>query len=778
MKKLARQIIEKNRIVIVLFILTTLFLGFFLRNLKINPDILSYFPKNDPDVRLFNYLGEEYGGNSLAMIVLEARDVFTTETIAVIHELTTRLQLEPGVAYATSLTNTLDIKTDEYGFEIGRLVDVGNLPRGPEALAALKEYTLAKEMFRNNLVTEDATATLIICRLQTNSDQVETCRRLQEIVKETAPAMKVYYGGIPFMIMDLHNMITGDLKILIPMVSIVIIFILYLGFRKWEGVFLPLLSVAVSLIWTLGVMSLFKIPLSIISNIIPVVLIAVGNAYTIHVLSKFNETRNHDGLATALQEVGLPVFLAGITTIAGFISFIFGSYLVMIQEFGVFAALGVLFALLISLTLIPAFLALKKKEPAQKGKEEEKIESPGITGRITRGIVKQVIERPKTIICAGVFLAILALTGIPRISRRVNLIEYFRPQTPIRQAETILEEKFGGSGIIQILAEGDIQDPAVLREMEKVEEFLLAQEDIHSSQSVVSLLKELNHAMGEGKTLPDTKGKVMNVWFLLEGEEVMTQLVNAGRTEAVIQARMTGSLEAARIHELVTSVNEYTAGIDPELVKFSQTGMPVIYRNLDLSILKSQFQSLISAVLLVFIIMLFLLGSPAGGLLGLVPILFTLVLVFGFMGYGKVPLDIATVLVASITIGIGIDYSIHFLSRYRQELAYASAPKGSPAGADAGIPKSEPAGAESRPVEAAVRATLNTTGRAILINVFTVAFGFLALIFCQLVPIQRFGILIFVTMLGSGFGAIALLPAILLLCGARFHLRPVASKEN
>src|SRR5690606_20766030 len=153
MKKLARQIIEKNRLVIVLFTLITLFLGFFLRDLKINPDILSYFPKKDADVQLFNYLGEEYGGNSLAMIVLETGDLFTSETIGLIHELTTRLQLEPGVAYVTSLTNTLDIKTDEYGFEIGRLVDTANLPSDPAELAALKEYTLAKEMFRNNLVT-------------------------------------------------------------------------------------------------------------------------------------------------------------------------------------------------------------------------------------------------------------------------------------------------------------------------------------------------------------------------------------------------------------------------------------------------------------------------------------------------------------------------------------------------------------------------------------------------------------------------------------------------
>ena len=569
MNKLAEQIIKKSRLIIVLFLLITIFLGLSLRNLKINPDILSYFPKNDPDIKLFNYLGEEYGGNSLAMIVLATDDIFKSETIATIHELTTRLQLDPGVAYVTSLTNTLDIRTDEYGFEIGRLVDEYNLPRDPEELAELKEYTLSKEMFRGNLVTEDATATLVICRLQNSVDQVETCRRLKAIVEEIGPPEKLYYGGIPFMILDLHNMITDDLKFLIPMVSLLIILFLYLGFRKWEGVILPLLSVGVSLIWTLGIMSLLKIELSIVSNVIPVVLIAVGSAYSIHVLSKFNEThlekehfaREHAGLAAALHEVGTPVFLAALTTMAGFISFIFGSYLVMIREFGIFAALGVFFTLITSLTFVPALLALKKENGSRTRAQKEKVgtERKSLTTRLIPGIEGLVTKRPKAVIWVGILLTILGLTGIPHISRRVDLIEYFQPQSGIRQAEAFLQEKFGGSGIIQILVEGDIQDPAVLQEMEKMEEFLLAQDDIHSTQSLVSLLKELNHVMGEGKALPDTRGKVINLWFLLEGEEVMSQLVNAGRTEAVIQARMEGSLETKRVHELVTLINEYIA---------------------------------------------------------------------------------------------------------------------------------------------------------------------------------------------------------------------------
>jgi len=763
MTKLTVLIFRKRYLVIGLVILVTLFFGLSLRKLKINPDVLSYFPKKDPAVQLFTALGEEYGGNALAMIVLISEDVFNQATIATVHELTARFQLDPGVSTVTSLTNTVDIKTDEYGFEIGRLINAASLPTEGE-LAELKPYVLGKEMFRGALVAADASAALIICRLQNSTDQVATCRRLKTIVEEVGPAEKVYYGGLPFLILDLADLIGADLKILIPLVSLVIILFLAFAFQSWEGVFLPLLAVGISLLWTLGLMSLLGIPLSIVSNVIPVVLVAVGSAYSIHVVSKFMEvgagreqhSRAPADLAGTLSEVGTPVLLSALTTMAGFLSFIFGSYLVMIREFGIFTAVGVLFALLIALTLVPVLLTLRKKQSNRtdrrsvRGRNRER----SIAVRFIDLLERLVLMRPKTVAGVGIFLALLGLAGIPQLSRRVDLIEYFQPDAGIRQAEAVLADKFGGSGLIQILVKGDLQDPEVLREMEKLEGFLLAQEDIHQTQSVVSLLKELNKAMGEGRVLPDTREKVINLWFLLEGEEIMGQLVNSDRTEAVIQARMASSLEAKRVYQLVTAIDDYIAGVDAELVIFRQTGMPLIYRNLDRSIIQSQFQSLILAVVLVFLAMLYLLGSLTGALIGLIPIGFTLVVLFGFMGFSRIPLDIATVLVAGVSIGIGIDYSIHFLGRYRQEMA------------------KQP----SR--QAAVQTTLHTSGQAILINVLTVALGFLVLVFSQLVPLQRFGVLVAVTMLSSGFGALLLLPAILLLAGGRLNLRSQGAEET
>jgi len=253
----------------------------------------------------------------------------------------------------------------------------------------------------------------------------------------------------------------------------------------------------------------------------------------------------------------------------------------------------------------------------------------------------------------------------------------------------------------------------------------------------------MSDVMGEGKLIPDSKDKVANLWFLLEGEEVMSQLVNPDKTEAVIQSTIT-NVNTKRIRKLVENIEEYIKKTDASLVTFAQTGMPSIYQHLDDSIMRSQVQSLIIAIMLVFICLIFLLRSFVGGLIGLVPIGFTLLVVFGFMGFTGVPLDIATVLVGSIAIGIGIDYSIHFVSRFRKEF--------------------KKAGTELE----ALDKTLETTGKAILINAITVMIGFLVLILANLIPLRRFGILVAITMIGSGFGSITLLPAIILLTKTGF----------
>ena len=339
-------------------------------------------------------------------------------------------------------------------------------------------------------------------------------------------------------------------------------------------------------------------------------------------------------------------------------------------------------------------------------------------------------------------LALFSLSPIPLLIVATYIFKnavkkaYEEVRTQVSVLNTFVQEHLVGISIVQAFNRE-------AREMKKFEDFLDNQGDVKNPQSVADLIEKMNDVMGEGKIIPDSREKITNLWFLLEGEDIMSQLVNSDYTEAVIQATII-SIDTKRISRLVSDIQTYIDNIDNSNFTFTQTGMHIIYKKLDDSMMKSQVQSLIIALVLIFLIMTFQMHSISGGLIGLIPIFFTLASIFGVMGYFKIPLDIATVLVGSISIGIGIDYSIHFINRFKKEFQ------------------------QNHNESEALEKTLETTGRAIVINVATVMLGFLVLIFANLIPLQRFGILVAITMIGSGIGAITLLPAVILITKAKF----------
>jgi predicted RND superfamily exporter protein len=742
------MIIRYRTYVIMITMIVTALLGYFIKDLKINPDFTSYLPKHDPVVQIYKKIGEEYGGNVLALVAIEAQDIFQAEIIRDINDLTSVFGTIDGVSYVTSITNTLNIKAGAEGIEIGRLIDQYNLPTAPQELTALKNYILSKDMYRGQLVSEDATATLIICRLHPDSDEIRIAREMKKVVSELDINSKVYFGGFPFMMLDINNMIVNDLLLLLPLVALVIVTVLLVSFRSLRGVLLPLTAVGLSTVWTIGLMSMLRIPISIVSNIIPVILFGVGSAYSIHVISRLNEGTAH--LAgreermthhkKALADIILPVTLAAFTTMVGFISFIFGSYLTTIHEFGIFSTLGVLFACIISITFIPA-LASHLHRPSRRRYSMNKPPNTLLTG-----ISRMIIHNARLITIIGIIFVVLVALGIPRIQRKVDILDYFKRNTDVRLTENFIKQKFGGSMPVQILVQGDIADPEVLVAMKDLQEFLGSYHDIHHAQSIADLIEEMSFVFGEGREIPQSRAKISNLWFLLEGEEVMSQLVNVERNEAVVQATLESSLQTDRVKVIVDGIDDYIKRVNNSKYTFQQTGMPSIHYRLDQSIKHSQIQSVIIAAVAIFVTLLLLLRSVYGGLIGLTPIGFSLMGIFGCMGLLRIPLDIATVLVGGISIGIGIDYSIHFLDRFRKEYR------------------------QSKSTEQALQSTLQTTGRAISINVIAVAAGFLVLVMANLIPLQRFGILIAVTMLASGLGAVLIMPAVLMLTEPRFLL--------
>ena len=740
MEKLIRTILKVRWIIIILVVGITIFLAYQIPGIRINSDVISSLPDNDPDAVLLKKIGAKFGGNKTGMIILVTDNVFTTPVLEHVKEITDTLKEIEGITSVTSLTNIMHIKEGEDGMEIGQLVDENDLPDSPEELAQMKERLLSGANFRGTIVSEDGTTTIIIFSLDDNADIHALANTVKEKTESLGLPEKVYYAGSPMMITSISHLIASDLTKLIPIAFILIIVVLYVGFKSFRGVIVPILIATLSIIWVMGIMSFTGAEVSMVTNNIPIVLLAVGTAYAIHVLNRIDQVKGdlNQAVVTALTYVFIPVILAALTTVTGFVSFIFGSYLTMIRDFGIFTALGTFIALVLSLFFVPAMISAFKWK---NRKTKEEMRNGGITffaEHFQIPLQNMVFKNAKAILALWILLTIVSIGGIFLVKRNVDVRNYFRKDNPTRIAEDIMTSKFGGTKPVLVYFKGDVQNPEFLKTMLRTEEYMKQNPGIVSAQSVADLILEINAAFGEGRKIPDDKNMIEQLWFMLDGNENMKKFVSDDLDEAIIISRFILT-ENREKKEFGDYMNSFIRDNSTPACTIEITGMPFIETTMDKSLIYSQMASLVIAILVVIFIVSAILRSFTAGIFAAIPIISTIIILFGVMGFTGIPLNIATVLVASIAMGIGIDYSIHVITHFNSSLN------------------------EGATVSRALEETIGISGKAIIINVISVSVGFLVLLFSEMVPLQYFGLLIFLSMVGSGLSALTFLPAILIL---------------
>jgi len=737
----ANFVIKQRKLIIVIVIALSLFMAIFIPSLKINPDVFDNLPKDDPVAFLFNKIGNEYGGNSQCIVGVEAENIFTKEILEDIRLITDSLKVIPGVNQVMSLTNMIDIRGSEWGIEVTTLLDEYDIPSDKKSLEKLKNYVLSKEMYKGAMVSEDASMTIISVRLANDIDQIKVSQQIKSKVESLRLKEKIHFGGMPFVTSAFGDVISKDISILGPISLVLILLVLYLSLRKLKGVILPVLNVLLSVVWTFGIMALLGIKISIITSIIPILLVAIGSAYAIHVLNRFYETQttNHEeSLKKTIAYIIKPVFFASITTIFGFMSFVFGSYLDMISKFGIFTSVGILVSLILSVSFTPAIMAVFPDKTSRRSKKE--IDSKyKLMKQFLEKISHRIIEHPKRTVIIWGIVVLIFIFGFFHLERSVDVMSFLSKKNPNRITEKILQDKMGGTSPVYVSIKSDnVLNYATLSYAEEIEAKLKKNDEISNTRSITDLIRQMNDVMGEGVKVPQDEKKIENLWFMIEGQDILETMINHDKTEMIIQATF-ASTDLGITKDFVDDMSNYFEETQKEGITVSMTGNPSLMINLDQSLVKSQFQSLIIAIILVLIAVSFLTGTFLRGLFAIAPIIATLIILYGSMGLIGIPLDLATVLVGSISIGIGIDYSIHIINHYNhvRKLGYE--------------------------FNDSIKRCITISGKAITINVLSVSAGFLILLLSSLVPLQRFGILVTITMLASGLGSITLLPALLVL---------------
>jgi predicted RND superfamily exporter protein len=410
----------------------------------------------------------------------------------------------------------------------------------------------------------------------------------------------------------------------------------------------------------------------------------------------------------------------------------------MIRDFGILAALGTFYSALLALLFIPALLAIFPVKRKTSKKEVFAIDRKSIMNEyFLIPLYRLIIKYPYRIVMAWIILVIIGIGGIIILKRSVSVSDYFKNDHPASIADRIMEEKFGGSKPLYVVFKGDMQSPEVLNAMVDFKEYLLSSPYVTSAQSIADVVIKLNHAMGNEEVVPDDKSMIQQLWFIL-GQKDLSQLVTEDLDEGIIMAKFNNDGQS-NIKKFNAYVQTYLSSHQSDNYTIELTGMPYVNSQLDKSLVKSQLTSLIIAIILVIAIVSIIFGSFIEGLYAGIPIFATIVILYGFMGLTGIPLNIVTVLVASVAMGVGIDYSIHFISNFNLSLK------------------------KRKNLNKAIEDTLLLSGKAIFINFISVSAGFLVLVFSELMPIVYFGGLIALSMLGSSMGALTLLPATMLI---------------
>ncbi len=573
LERFARWVLRVRVVIIALsIVLTGLAVLALVTKARVESDVSKYLPADDPVIQRFTHAGEKFGGVTVALVVVDFGDAFTQEALTDLDRLTRALQKISGVKWVISLANVDDVQESQVDGEkavlVGKLIAPGKIPSDPEELSRLRRYVLGKETLTGTVVSADGRYASVACTILEQADRVVVASEIERVARAEIQSRTLYFSGFPNWTKTMSHIILSDMARLVPIVALLVILVLFVSFRSLRGVLLPLLNVMLSSTWAMGLMAALDWPITMLSNAVPVLMMALGTAYSIHLLHRVNESAAADptraGLTKALSEVFVPILGAGVTTVAGFLSFL-TTNLSFIRQTGWIAAFGIFTAMALALTLLPAILSFLAPPRPRRAESEGAGRAGLFLTRAFDRIVAAVLRRPMVAVIAALLLAAATVPFILRLESRFDMIEYFPHDSDVRTADRLMREKLGGNTPVWVTIAGDAKDPLVLRHALLAGKFLRAQGDIQDVRSIADLLAEMNQVLSGRRSLPDSREGIANLWLNLEGKDILDQLVDGERRELLVQGRCrTG--DTGRLRRLVAELDRFLGGFPRRFV--------------------------------------------------------------------------------------------------------------------------------------------------------------------------------------------------------------------
>jgi predicted RND superfamily exporter protein len=726
--------------------------------LEVDPSTEPMLPAHDPAKDAYRAAVRDFGDDEVFVVAMttEPDDVFTMENLTALRRVSDRIVKLPEVREVKSLVHVTSFRwvPAEDWIEIRPLID--EIPTAPAELAALRERSLSDPLFRRTLVSDDgrAAALNVSFRKMTDRDFIaaDIDGRIQRILdEETGGGRTFHVAGRPHVKSRVYHLMMRDLTLLLPLAVVGIALVLTFCLGSWRGVVLPLASVLVATLWTFAAIALLNRPLTILTVILAPNLISIGSVYGVHVITRYEEegedsADSPQAALRCLHHVITPVLISGLTTVIGF-----GSLLVTdvpaVFELGAFSVLGIACVTLLSISAVPAALALlplpaRHAQPGWVRRVSRRIQA--VFAYVLRSFNHFSAQHSWSVIGAWIFASLLAAWMVPRVHVDTDYLSFFDARSKVRVDFEAVNRLLAGAVPIYVVLEGGgsgaFREPAALHALDQLAQKVEQLPRVTHATSIVDIVRVLNSAVEGGdkaqEKIPDTRAGVAELLQLVPKGDV-GRLLTTDQARANLVVR-TGAVGSESVLALAADLEHSLGnGALPPPITGEVTGNVILLSRSADGIASGQMQAVCLAAGSIFLLILAGLRSLPLAVIAMIPNVVPVLLFFGLLGAGIAPLSLPTSLIGSVALGIAIDDTVHYIVRYRAERQ---------AGRD--------------PDEASRRASASV-GTAIVTTCAMLVAGYLIISLSGFATLRQFGTLSAGTMILCLFTDLVLLPALL-----------------
>ncbi len=759
-------------------------------------DPKTILPQHHPYVQLNNVIEEVFGGSRVVVlgIVPKHGDIFTPEVLATIKTLTDEVKKIPGIKEenVVSLTDRKVKFVTARGDAISVERLMPEVPKTPEEVAAFKRRVFSNDLYLNSLVSVDGRAAAIVTdfrewvptwqdaqgqaaaaapaqdwpkksedwnseswlgggrgAIQTpygfrmGDEQIRTAL-LEVAARFAGPDVDIHLGGLPIALSYLE----ADSKrvvYLFPIALVVMMVVLYWAFRSVQGMALPLVTALISVVWALGLMGSFRIAMDPFNTMTPILIMAIAAGHAVQILKRYYEELaagldNRRAVIEATAKMAPVMITAGLVAAASFAS-LMTFHLKTFQAFGALTAFGIVSALVLELTFIPALRSLMRPPAVVRARRD------GLDRMLAR-LADVVTGSRRGWVAVGVAVAaVAAIGGATRVEVSNSLKNQFFESTALRIDERALNQHFGGTSTFYVLVEGKrpdaLKDPAVVAAVEALQRRIASVPGVGKTESYVDYIRKMNRTFhgdqAEFDRVPTTEGEISNFLFLysISGNPAdFARLIDYRYRRAVVWTFLKSD-STVLAEQLIGVVDGQRPAFDQLGVTVGVAGSSPVTVALNRTMVDGKLQNMLQIGAIIFVASAVVLRSLVGAGLVLLPLGLAVLINFAVMGYTGITLGIGTAAISAMAVGMGADYAIYFLFRLRE--AYRE-----------GLSD----------LDSAVRAAVTTSGKAICYVAVAISAGYFTLPFSGYY-LHMEGILVPIAMVTSALGALILLPLLI-----------------